>query len=72
MKKKHLLLLALLCYLGLYNGHLALYQEKCSTPLLVLPQRQEVYSPQVQRALQKGIPYSSTEELARILEDFLS
>lgn len=72
MKGNKLLLFLLACYLGLHNEHLALFAEDSSDPLLILPYRAEMYSEEDQKKLAQGIPYSSGQELAQILEDFLS
>ncbi|MBE6982288.1 MAG: hypothetical protein E7437_08210 [Ruminococcaceae bacterium] len=72
MKSKKLLFFLLACYLGLHNGHLALFAEDASEPLLILPHKAEMYSQEDQKKLAQGIPYDSEEELAQILEDFLS
>lgn len=69
---KKALLLALICYLGVHNGHLALFDEKAPEPLLVFPYRIEAFSQKDQAALKNGIPYLNNAELTHILEDFLS
>lgn len=72
MKGKQLLLFLLACYLGIHNGHLALFDEGSDDPLLILPHRAEMYSQADQQKLARGIYYESPQELTRILEDFLS
>ena len=72
MKGKQLLLFLLACYLGIHNGHLALFDESSEDPLLIFPHKAEMYSDADQKKLAQGIFYDSPEELTRILEDFLS
>ena len=64
------LFLALVCYLGIYKGHLAIFQN--GTPKTILPYPAHIYSRQDQEKLEKGIPFSSQQELSSLLEDFLS
>ncbi len=71
MKKQILsLLLAAISYLGIHNGHLAIFED--GKPLAVLPYRAEVYSQEDQDALRQGIPFENEKELCALLEDFLS
>ena len=73
MKKRILsLLLAVIGYLGIHNGYLALFDNKDAQPIMVLPYRSELYPEEDHKALQQGIPYTSQEELTQLLEDFLS
>ena len=73
MKKKGLILLLwVMGYLGLNNGYLALYDDSNTQPLMVLPYCAQMYPAQDQQALTQGIPFENQQELARILEDFLS
>jgi hypothetical protein len=57
-------------YLGISNGHLALFEE--NRPVQVFPYAVENYSYADQEALKKGIPYHTSLEKQRILEDYLS
>lgn len=73
MKKKVLsLILCAVCYLGIHNGYLALFDSAVSGPLMVLPYHVQMYPQADQEALQNGIVYNSPQELSRLLEDFLS
>ncbi len=69
---KYIPLLLLVGYLGLYNGHLALWQESCDVPETVLPYNVQSFPQADQNALKKGIPFKTEAELNRLLEDFLS
>ena len=66
------LFLSAVCYLGIHNGYLALFDEGQPQPLMVLPYRAEIYPQEDQKALQQGIRYESQQELSQLLEDFLS
>ena len=73
MKKRILsLLLAAVCYLGCHNGYLALFDEKNSVPIVILPYKTETYSPEDRAALEDGIYCRDMTELTKLLEDFLS
>ena len=74
MKKKQsmAILLALCCYLGLCDGHIALFHGTSAEPQIVFPYSAELLPWQDQQALKKGIPCPTREELARLLEDYLS
>ena len=72
MKRTWLPLMLLAGYLGMFNGHLALFENNDPDPLLIFPHRIEAYSEKDQNALKAGIPYYNNIELTQILEDFLS
>lgn len=73
MKKRILsLVICTICYLGIHNGYLALFDSAVSGPLMILPYHAQLYPETDQQALKKGIVYNSPEELSRLLEDFLS
>ena len=57
-------------FLGVHNGHLALFED--NRPVQVFPYAVQDYSPTDQVALTKGIPFSTSQEKQRILEDYLS
>jgi hypothetical protein len=59
-------------FLGIHNGHVALWEEGGNQPLQVFPYRAEVLPPADQAALEKGIPIESKAELISLLEDYLS
>ena len=72
---KHILTLSLLLlsfYLGLYNQQLAIYDCRKSHPVMILPYRAELYPEADQNRLRDGIPCTTNNELARLLEDFIS
>ena len=58
--------------LGSWRGHVALFSEGEDAPLDLYPVRLELLPPEDQKNLLEGIPVRNTEELMRILEDFLS
>lgn len=58
--------------LGSHNGYIALWTEGSPEPEKVFPYRVTLLPPADQEALERGIPIGSTEELARLLEDYLS
>ena len=66
------LLLCAVCYLGIHNGYLALFDSSQAQPVMILPYKAQLYPEKDQDALRKGIIYESPEELTRLLEDFLS
>lgn len=67
-----LILAILCCYLGLYNGYLAIFNEHDPTPVQVFPYRAENYPAADLDALCHGIPITSREVLTRLLEDYCS
>lgn len=74
MKKRRniAMLLLLCCYLGLYNGHIALWTSDTDTPDQVFPYSAQMLPWQDQIALQQRIVCPTQEELNRLLEDYLS
>lgn len=64
--------LALTLYLGLHNGHLALWDSDTEKPVTVFPYLAEVYPKMDQTALNQGICVRSPAHLKQLLEDFLS
>ena len=62
----------LCCYLGVYRGHLALWQQPGLQPERVFPYRADLFPDKDQTDLENGIPFSSEAELNRLLEDYLS
>lgn len=59
-------------YLGLYQGRLALWRSDAPLPEQIFQKTPDIYPEADQRALQKGIPFATEEELSRLLEDYLS
>ncbi len=72
MKKHVCTLLLLTCFLGLQDGYLALFRGKDTAAYHVFPYRAELYPKIDRQALKDGIPFSSQDELSRLLEDYLS
>lgn len=66
------LLLSLGLYLSVHNGHLAIFDTDATQPLTVLPYPTSAFPQNDQKTLQQGIPFDTQEELAQLLEDFLS
>lgn len=71
MKKLLFLFLVLSLYLGLHQGHLAIFSREDGLQT-TLPYRVALFPRLDQQALSDGIPFCSREELQRLLEDFLS
>ncbi len=72
LKQYLLVLLMLTMYLGLSNGHLAIYSSQDPCPLQILPYDAAMFCEADQQALAKGIPFTSAEELNKLLEDYTS
>ena len=74
MKKHHLFhaTVILCCYLGVHQGHLALWKQPGLQPERVFPYSIGLFPIKDQTALEKGIPFSSPSELTGLLEDYLS
>ena len=58
--------------LGSSNGYVALWKSGDPQPLQVYPYRTEMFPEADQQALERGILIESTQELDRMLEDYLS
>lgn len=58
--------------LGCCRGYVALWRDGSAQPEAVYPYPAALLPPGDQAALAAGIPVESREELARLLEDFLS
>ena len=71
---KHILTLSLLLsfYLGLYNNHLAIFDSERSYPVITLPYCADLYPEEDQKRLRSGIEFNTSNELSRLLEDFIS
>ncbi len=75
MKKRHSFLYyitALGFLIGIHQGRVALWKDEDPEPIKVFPFRAELLPKADQRALEQGIRVESEEELARLLQDFLS
>jgi len=68
----YLAALALVLYMGLHNGYLALWQTGAPDPVTVFPYRAALYPKIDQAALNEGIPIQTPAHLKQLLEDFLS
>lgn len=58
--------------LGIHNGFIALWHNGSPEPVQVFPYRAEMLPKADQQALEQGIHFESSQELANILEDYLS
>ncbi len=74
MKKKHIarILLTLGFLLGVSNGQIALWRDGVREPIRVFPYRAELLPDADQKALTQGIHLDDEEQLAQLLEDYLS
>lgn len=72
MKQAVLLFLIFSLYLGVHRGYLSIWNEGNTEPASVLPCRVEMLPEQDQIMLKKGIPISSSDELTKLLQDYLS
>lgn len=74
MKMKRILLpvLALVLYLGVYEGKVALYRQGHKTPVQVFAVPVSVFPREDQLALDAGIPIENQKQLTRLLEAYLS
>ncbi len=73
--KKYFRLLAIVLlagYLGIYQGHLALWYDASDTPARIFTQTADMYPPEDQAHLRQGIPFSDNAELEQLMEDYLS
>ena len=58
--------------LGIHEGRVALWEDSDREPAVVFPYPVKLLPEEDQRALKKGIRADTEQELARLLEDFLS
>ncbi len=58
--------------LGIQDGYIALWKDGCKAPVEVFPFRAEMLPTSDQKRLEEGIRIESSEELARLMEDYLS
>ena len=72
MRRYTILILALLYYLGLHNGQLAIFRNNTAQPLEVFPYSSDIFPEADRAALKKGIPFQDSQTLHRLLEDYLS
>ena len=74
MKKRTFACFAVLLglYLGLHNGHLALYRDDPKNIIHTFPYHFSLYPHVDQAALEQGIPIVEGSQLYRLLEDYMS
>lgn len=73
MKRRQIsaaLLLGLI--LGCHKGYVALWENGAEEPKQIFPYRVTALPPADQEALEEGIHLKTVQELARLLEDYLS
>ena len=70
--KRLSLLFMLVWYLGVYEGHLALFKENTDKPCHIFPYCVSVYPSADQKALREGIPAETDKELLELLQEYLS
>ena len=72
MLRKILPMMALLLYLGVHDGHLALFRQGHNVPVQVYATAVSSYPLKDQQALTAGIPIKNNKHLAQLLEAYLS
>ena len=72
MKYSVLLCLILGLFLGTYQGYLAIWNDGKCKPASVLSCRVDMLPREDQKILKEGIPISSSDELNKLLQDYLS
>ena len=74
MKKRNYIycILTLVYILGSHNGYIALWKGENTEPIKVFPFRVSGLPEKDRAALEKGIRIEQTDELNRMLEDYLS
>ena len=73
MKKERILsLIMLLFLLGVRDGYITLWKDGKSDPIRQFPYRVQYLPASDQRALVKGICVENPNQLAQLLEDYLS
>ena len=70
--KRLLPLIALGFLLGIHEGHIALWKDGNEKPVEVFPFRSEMLPEADQKRLASGIRIENADELARLMEDYLS
>ena len=58
--------------LGIHEGKLALWRDGDSQPEIIFPCCTDLLPEADRKALSEGIPISSRQELAHLLEDYIS
>ena len=72
MLRKILPVMALLLYLGIHDGRLALFRQGHRVPVQVYATAISSYPLKDQQALAAGIPIKNNRHLAKLLEAYLS
>lgn len=67
-----LIVLLLALFLGCHNGFLAIFEASSSIPVEILPYKVCVFPEKDIKLLEKGIPFSTTDELSELLDDYIS
>lgn len=66
------LTLVLSFLIGTHEGFIALWTDPAGEPAVVFPYSAASLPPADRKALEKGIPVDTPEQLNRLLEDYLS
>lgn len=69
---KSLAAFALIFLLGIQDGYIALWKDGSQEPVEVFPFRAEMLPAADQQALEKGIRIENSQQLAQLMEDYLS
>ena len=71
-RRRYSIFLAIGFLLGVYEGHIALWKDGSAEPAEVFPFRVEMLPPADQNKLCDGIRIKNPEQLAGLIEDYLS
>ena len=64
-------MIVLLLYLGVHDGHLALFRQGHQVPVQVYSTGVSLFPKEDQQALTAGIPIKNTKHLSELLEAYL-
>ena len=70
--RRYSLLLVMGFLLGIYEGHIALWKDGSTEPVEVFPFRAGMLPPADQNKLRDGIRIENPQQLASLMEDYLS
>ena len=59
-------------YIGIHNGKIAIWMDGSEKPAKVLPYSAELLPKADQEALRKKIPFEDVQDLAELVQDYLS
>ena len=72
IKKYILTALAFTFLLGVHDGYIALWKNGSAEPIEVFPYQAKYLPETDQKRLEEGIAIGSADQLARLMEDYLS